>query len=197
MEVVDKLWRSWEPDAIVADPNTGVFADAAKVHTIDHDGDYYRCRGPLNMPAGPQGRPVVCQAGGSPGGPQLRGRSRRHHHRARANRCRGKGLQGRHRGQAQAARSSTRSLQGDVLRFRDAGRNPGGTRTTASAAGPRPARPTSNLASPRSPSTGPGTSPRCRLTSRSAPRRPMPHGRWWRLTRLAGARCARSRPTPT
>ena len=68
IEVVDKLWASWQPGAIVADPHSGVFADVAKVQPIHHDGPHYRCRGPLNLPAGPQGRPVVCQAGGSPAG---------------------------------------------------------------------------------------------------------------------------------
>jgi FMN-dependent oxidoreductase (nitrilotriacetate monooxygenase family) len=68
MEVVDKLWGSWEPGAILADTEAGIYADAAKVHAIDHEGEFYRCRGPLNLPPGPQGRPVVCQAGGSPAG---------------------------------------------------------------------------------------------------------------------------------
>jgi FMN-dependent oxidoreductase (nitrilotriacetate monooxygenase family) len=65
MQVVDKLWRSWEPGAIVADAEAGIYADASKVHAIDHEGEFYRCRGPLNLPPGPQGRPIVCQAGGS------------------------------------------------------------------------------------------------------------------------------------
>ena len=68
IEVVDKLWASWEPGAIRADRAAGVFADGAKVHPIDHAGPHYRSRGPLNLPPGPQGRPVVCQAGGSPAG---------------------------------------------------------------------------------------------------------------------------------
>jgi FMN-dependent oxidoreductase (nitrilotriacetate monooxygenase family) len=68
MEVVNRLWESWEPDAIVADPVTGVFADHTKVHTIDFEGRFYKCRGPLNTAPGPQRRPVICQAGGSPAG---------------------------------------------------------------------------------------------------------------------------------
>lgn len=68
IEVVDRLWRSWEPDAVVADAKARVFADFTKVRPIDFDGRYYRSRGPLNMPPGPQGRPVICQAGGSPAG---------------------------------------------------------------------------------------------------------------------------------
>lgn len=68
IEVVDKLWASWQPGAVLADRESGVFADVSKVQPIEHDGPHYRCRGPLNLPAGPQGRPVICQAGGSPAG---------------------------------------------------------------------------------------------------------------------------------
>ena len=54
IEVVDKLWRSWEPGAIRADVDAGVYADASKVHEINHEGEFYRCRGPLNLPPGPR-----------------------------------------------------------------------------------------------------------------------------------------------
>src|SRR5262249_11302895 len=64
----DRLWASWQPDAIVADTETGFFVDHRKVRPIDFAGRYYKSRGPLNAPAGPQGRPVICQAGGSPAG---------------------------------------------------------------------------------------------------------------------------------
>lgn len=74
VEVCDKLWGSWEPDAIKADAEAALYADAAKVHAIDHDGAYFKVRGPLNLPAGPQGRPVICQAGGSPAGKQFAAR---------------------------------------------------------------------------------------------------------------------------
>jgi FMN-dependent oxidoreductase (nitrilotriacetate monooxygenase family) len=68
VEIADRLWRSWEDGAIVADRARRVFADGSKVHPIDFEGRFYRCRGPLNLPPGPQGRPVICQAGGSPAG---------------------------------------------------------------------------------------------------------------------------------
>jgi long-chain alkane monooxygenase len=68
LSVVDKLWDSWEPDAIVMDAESGRYADHTKVHTIDHEGKFFRSRGPLNTPRMPQGRPVICQAGGSPRG---------------------------------------------------------------------------------------------------------------------------------
>jgi FMN-dependent oxidoreductase (nitrilotriacetate monooxygenase family) len=65
IDVVTKLWDSWQPGAIVADRTSGVLIDPAKVHTIDFEGQYYRSRGPLNSGPCPQGRPVIAQAGGS------------------------------------------------------------------------------------------------------------------------------------
>src|SRR6267154_3759938 len=67
-DVVTKLWEAWEPDAVVLDREIPMFADGSKVHPIHHEGKYFRCRGPLNAPRSPQGRPVICQAGGSPRG---------------------------------------------------------------------------------------------------------------------------------
>ena len=67
-ETVIKLWDSWEDDAIVNDRAAGIFADSAKVHTINHVGKHFKVRGPLNVPRTPQGRPVIVQAGGSEGG---------------------------------------------------------------------------------------------------------------------------------
>lgn len=71
MDVVTKLWNSWEPGAILADRDLPMYADAGKVHTIDHVGKYFRVRGPLNTIPGPQGRPVVGQAGNSVPGREL------------------------------------------------------------------------------------------------------------------------------
>ena len=68
LDVVTRLWDSWEDDALLADPRSGVFADAGKVHRIDHVGKHYRVRGPLNISRSPQGRPVHVQAGSSEDG---------------------------------------------------------------------------------------------------------------------------------
>jgi FMN-dependent oxidoreductase (nitrilotriacetate monooxygenase family) len=65
MEVCYKLWDSWEPDAIIADQQTGIYADPAKVHTVHHEGKYYRCHGRHFCAPSPQGRPVLWQAGSS------------------------------------------------------------------------------------------------------------------------------------
>ena len=68
MDVCNKLWASWEEDAIVMDREAGIYADPKKVHRINHEGKYFRSRGPLCVPRPPQGRPVIIQAGSSPRG---------------------------------------------------------------------------------------------------------------------------------
>jgi FMN-dependent oxidoreductase (nitrilotriacetate monooxygenase family) len=71
MQAVNALWDTWEPDALVFDEETGVFADHTKVHHADFEGRFYRTRGPLNTVPSPQHHPVICQAGGSPAGREL------------------------------------------------------------------------------------------------------------------------------
>jgi FMN-dependent oxidoreductase (nitrilotriacetate monooxygenase family) len=68
MDLVGRLWDSWEPGALVADEETGVYVDHTKVHLVNFEGEFYKCRGPLNTLPGPQHRPVICQAGGSGAG---------------------------------------------------------------------------------------------------------------------------------
>ena len=65
VEVCCKLWDSWSDDALVLDPAAPMFADPAKVRRVDHEGAYFKVRGPLNVSRGPQGRPVFVQAGAS------------------------------------------------------------------------------------------------------------------------------------
>jgi alkanesulfonate monooxygenase SsuD/methylene tetrahydromethanopterin reductase-like flavin-dependent oxidoreductase (luciferase family) len=68
MDVVNQLFGSWEPDAVVKDRARGVYADHTKVHPIDFKGEFFKVRGPLNTVPSPQGRPTYVQAGGSPRG---------------------------------------------------------------------------------------------------------------------------------
>lgn len=68
LEVVTKLWDSWEDDAVLADRESGIYADTDKIHRIDHRGAHFSVAGPLNAPRSPQGRPVYVQAGSSPDG---------------------------------------------------------------------------------------------------------------------------------
>ncbi|MFC4604200.1 LLM class flavin-dependent oxidoreductase [Rhodococcus kronopolitis] len=74
VEAAVALWDSWEDDAVVLDQDTGVFADPDKVHEIDHDGEHFRIRGPLNSPRSPQGRPLLVQAGSSESGKEFAAR---------------------------------------------------------------------------------------------------------------------------
>ncbi|WP_149540212.1 LLM class flavin-dependent oxidoreductase [Siccirubricoccus phaeus] len=68
LEVVTALWDSWEDDAVIADQASGRYADPAKIHRLDHAGQFFKVRGPLNSPRSPQGRPVYVQAGSSEDG---------------------------------------------------------------------------------------------------------------------------------
>jgi FMN-dependent oxidoreductase (nitrilotriacetate monooxygenase family) len=65
MRVVTGLWDSWSDDAIVDDRAAGLYAHADALRVLNHAGPHYQVTGPLNMPRGPQGRPVFVQAGSS------------------------------------------------------------------------------------------------------------------------------------
>ncbi|MDF2810953.1 MAG: FMNH2-dependent monooxygenase [Microvirga sp.] len=71
IDCVEQLWKSWDPDAVVADEESGVLIDHTRVRQIDFKGKYFSSRGPLNCGPAPQGRPVIAQAGGSPRGRQF------------------------------------------------------------------------------------------------------------------------------
>jgi len=62
------LWDSWEDDAQIGDKAAGIFADPAKIHPVDYQGEYFQVAGPLNVPRSPQGRPLLVQAGSSEDG---------------------------------------------------------------------------------------------------------------------------------
>jgi FMN-dependent oxidoreductase (nitrilotriacetate monooxygenase family) len=68
MEVCRKLWQSWDEDAVVGDRDGARFADASKVHRINHAGRFFKSRGPLNVIRSPRGGPAILQAGVSPKG---------------------------------------------------------------------------------------------------------------------------------
>ncbi len=68
VDLVKQLFASWDPDAVVLDRTTGIYADPSKVRPINFEGKYFKSRGPLNTAPSPQGRPTFVQAGGSPRG---------------------------------------------------------------------------------------------------------------------------------
>ena len=74
LEVVTGLWSGWEPDAVVADKAAGVYADPGRIHPLDHHGEHFSVRGPLNVGRSAQGRPVLVQAGSSTAGVDLAAR---------------------------------------------------------------------------------------------------------------------------
>jgi alkanesulfonate monooxygenase SsuD/methylene tetrahydromethanopterin reductase-like flavin-dependent oxidoreductase (luciferase family) len=59
VEVVRRLWDSWEDDAEIRDGATGRFIDRDKLHYIDFDGPHFSVRGPSITPRPPQGQPIV------------------------------------------------------------------------------------------------------------------------------------------
>ena len=71
VDVVDRLLGSWDEGAVLADKATGRYADAAKVRTIDHAGEFFSVRGPLNISRPPQRRLPLFQAGASEAGKDL------------------------------------------------------------------------------------------------------------------------------
>jgi len=68
VDVVKKLWDSFEDDAFLRNKDSGRFFDPAKVHYTDHRGDHFKVKGPLNVNRSLQGHPVIVQAGQSDDG---------------------------------------------------------------------------------------------------------------------------------
>ncbi|MGV9886704.1 LLM class flavin-dependent oxidoreductase [Streptomyces sp. NPDC003395] len=59
VEVVRRLWDSWEDDAEIRDVATGRFIDRDKLHYIDFEGRHFSVKGPSITPRPPQGQPLV------------------------------------------------------------------------------------------------------------------------------------------
>jgi alkanesulfonate monooxygenase SsuD/methylene tetrahydromethanopterin reductase-like flavin-dependent oxidoreductase (luciferase family) len=59
VDVVRRLWDSWEDDAVIRDVTTGRYIDTDKLHYIDFTGKYFSVKGPSITPRPPQGHPVV------------------------------------------------------------------------------------------------------------------------------------------
>lgn len=68
VEVLERLWDSWEDDAVVLDRESGTYADPSKIHAADFAGEHVRVAGAFTAPRSPQGRPVLIQAGSSDDG---------------------------------------------------------------------------------------------------------------------------------
>ncbi|WP_043635310.1 NtaA/DmoA family FMN-dependent monooxygenase [Nonomuraea candida] len=60
-----ELWDSWRPDAVLADRVGGRFLRQDAIGTVAHHGPHFSVEGRFTLPRGPQGRPVIIQAGDS------------------------------------------------------------------------------------------------------------------------------------
>ncbi len=74
MAVVTALWDSWADDAVLDDRSAGRYVRPGGIHAVNHVGPHYQVAGPLNLPRGPQGRPVFVQAGSSETGKRFAAR---------------------------------------------------------------------------------------------------------------------------
>ena len=63
VEVLCRLWDSWEDDAEIRDVATGRFIDRDKLHYIDFEGRWFSVKGPSITPRPPQGQPIVAALG--------------------------------------------------------------------------------------------------------------------------------------
>ncbi|WP_019222062.1 NtaA/DmoA family FMN-dependent monooxygenase [Bartonella senegalensis] len=70
-DVVTGLWDSWNDDAFLRDKESGLFFNKNAMHELNHKGEFFSVRGPLNVSRPPQGYPVIVQAGSSLAGIEL------------------------------------------------------------------------------------------------------------------------------
>lgn len=61
--IVQGLWRGWDADALLFDKAGGRFHDPEKMHFLDHKGEFFSVRGPLNVARSPQDMPVLVMSG--------------------------------------------------------------------------------------------------------------------------------------
>ncbi len=75
VDVVRGLWDCWEDGAIIADRETGQYINPDKVRELNHKGEFFQVKGPLNIGRCPQGQPIILQAGSSEPGLALAART--------------------------------------------------------------------------------------------------------------------------
>lgn len=69
LDVVTKLWQSWDAPGDIPPP--GGLWNELTARPVEHHGEFFDVAGPLNVPVGPQGHPVISQAGASAAGVDL------------------------------------------------------------------------------------------------------------------------------
>jgi len=61
--IVQGLWKGWDADALLFDKVGGRFHDPEKMRLLDHKGEFFAVRGPLNVARSPQDTPVLVVSG--------------------------------------------------------------------------------------------------------------------------------------
>jgi N-acetyl-S-(2-succino)cysteine monooxygenase len=75
VDVITRLWDSWDPDAVVSDQEKGIWADTDLIRPVNFHGQFFNVSGALTLPRSPQGRPAFAQAGSSGPGIELAGKN--------------------------------------------------------------------------------------------------------------------------
>ncbi|WP_441247934.1 NtaA/DmoA family FMN-dependent monooxygenase [Kitasatospora sp. McL0602] len=65
LSTATELFDSWRGDEVVADKESGTFLRDARAGAFTHRGRHFDIAGQFDTPRGPQGRPVILQAGDS------------------------------------------------------------------------------------------------------------------------------------
>ena len=71
VDIVKRLWDSYDDDAFVRDRAAGRYFPPSALHFLRHQGRHFTVRGPLNVARPPQGHPVLFQASASDTGKDL------------------------------------------------------------------------------------------------------------------------------
>lgn len=59
IDVIRRLWDSWEDDAVIRDRESQRFVDGAKLRYVDFKGSSFSVLGPSITPRPPQGQPII------------------------------------------------------------------------------------------------------------------------------------------
>jgi FMN-dependent oxidoreductase (nitrilotriacetate monooxygenase family) len=65
LAVTRQFWDGWQVDAVLADIESGTYVNPSGIRAIEHRGSQFDVKGFATLPTGPQGHPVLLQAGDS------------------------------------------------------------------------------------------------------------------------------------
>jgi FMN-dependent oxidoreductase (nitrilotriacetate monooxygenase family) len=74
VQLAQALWDSFDDEAVLADKASGIYADTDLIAPVDHKGEHFDVRGPLNIRRPVQGYPLLVQAGSSESGKEYAAR---------------------------------------------------------------------------------------------------------------------------